>query len=244
MLKNFWKKRDEVKFGLVDNDSFILKNFPIVSYKKYIHKFVKQPGINRCPGLVDYYEPFYVIPMWFDLEIYFNKYEPSQIELEYNPYHKKSISWHDPDLTKTKQNFGNNFFHKVIKLNTPWTFKLPKGYAVSVRALDYGFDSHFYPFPGLQYDSEPVLTLPILLRQDLGSFRISAGDPLVILQIINMNEKKINIVSFEDDLELNKNTKYFWYAEKSTIPKGLGNKYLDKNSPHGLTKLYNKTKGT
>jgi hypothetical protein len=238
MLKNFWKKKNEVKFGLVEDNDFILKNYPISPYKKYLHDFVKQPWVNRCPGLLDYYSPFYVMPMWFDLEIYFDEYNPECIDIECNDYHKhRSIGWHQEDLANTRRIFGNKFYKDVIKLNTPWTFKMPKGYSLIIRPLDYNYNNHFYPFPGLQYDVEPIITLPILLRRDLGSFKISAGEPLVILQILKNDNIKLNIV--KDDDELSSHTKYFIDAQNTTIPK----RNQPTNELQGLTKMYNKFKG-
>lgn len=241
-LKNFFSK-EEVKFGLVEDDDFILENYPIVPYKKYIHDFVKQPWVNRCPGLIDYYSPFYVMPMWFDLEIYFNDYDPEHIHIECNNYHKeKTIGWHLEDLANTRRMFGDNFFKDVIKLNSPWTFKLPKGYSIAIRPLDYNFNSKFFPFPGLQYDVEPIITLPILLKRNFGSFKISAGDPLVVIEIIKNDNLKLNVV--KNDSELIKHTKYFIDACKTKIPKGINNRTLSSNEIHGLTKMYNKIKGT
>lgn len=240
-LKNFFGK-EEVKFGLVEDNDFILKNYPILSYKKYMHKFVKQPWVNRCPGLIDYYSPFYVMPMWFDLEIYFDDYDPDRIDIECNNYHKeRTIGWHKEDLANTRNIFGNKVYKDIIKLSTPWTFKMPKGYSLAIRSLDYSFNNHFYPFPGLQYDVEPIITLPILLRRDLGSFRISAGDPLVVLEIIKNKNLKLKVVKNDD--ELLSHTKYFIDSQNTTIPKGSKSKVLSNNEIQGLTKMYNKFKG-
>lgn len=240
-LKNFFGK-EEIKFGLIFDDDFLLENYPITPYKKYLHEFVKQPWVSRCPGLTDYYSPFYVMPMWFDLEIYFNDYDPDQIDIECNPYHKeRSIAWHKEDLANTRGIFGNKFYKDIIKLNTPWTFKAPKGYSIVIRPIDYNFNNNYFPFPGLQYDIEPIITLPILLRRDLGSFRISAGDPLVIIQVIKNDMPKMKIV--KDDVELKNRTKYFLDAEKSIIPKGMDTKLLPREKTQGLTKFYNKFKG-
>jgi hypothetical protein len=180
--------------------------------------------------------------MWFDLEIYFDDYNPDRIDIECNEYHKaRSIGWHEEELANTRNIFGPKVYKDIIKLNTPWSFKMPKDYSLIIRSLDYNFNNHFYPFPGLQYDVEPIITLPILLRRDLGSFRISAGDPLVILEIIQNKNLKLRVV--KDDNELSSHTKYFIDAQKTTIPKGSKSRVLSDKETQGLTKLYNKFKG-
>ena len=229
----------DVKFGLIEDDLFIFKNYPIVSYKKYLHDFVKQPAVKYCPGLTDYYASLYIMPMWFDLEIYFD--EQDRILVECNDYHRqRSIGWHAGEWANTREHFGKQFWKDILKLSSPWAFKAPKGDAIMIRALDYHYDNHFVPISGIQYDVEPVFTSPILIRQDLGNFRISAGDPLLILEIVDPS-KKISVV--KDDKELMEHTKYFMDMRKSTIPKAENSPRLDDQSSQGMTQLYNKLKG-
>ena len=102
------------------------------------------------------------MPMWFDLEIFFNKYDSNEIEINCPDSCKNEIGWHDENLAHTKQYFGNNVYKDILKLSSPWMFKLPKHHVLIVRSFDYNFNNNFYPFPGLQYDAEPILTLPIL----------------------------------------------------------------------------------
>lgn len=250
LLKNFWKKENkEVKFGLTreyqktyrtDHNDYIFNEAPIVSYKKFMHDFVKQDGVRYCPGLTDYYSNLYVMTMWFDLEIYFNKYKPDEMDIECNDSYKHTIQWHRESLVNTKVHFGDIFWKDIIKFHTPWAFKAPKNHAIMMRALDYHYQSNLVAISGLQFDAEPILTVPMLIRQDLGSFKISVGDPLCIIEVVDTT-KKIKLV--KDDDELTNHTKYFLDMQSTKIPKGPGNRELNIREPQGLTKLYNKIKG-
>ena len=78
---------------------------------------------------------------------------------------------------------------------TPWYIKLPKDHALILRSLDFNFGDKFYPFSGLVYDASPRINIPMLLNLEKKPIMIRAGDPLVLLEIVNVkNVPKLEMV--------------------------------------------------
>tara|TARA_B000000609_G_C24137764_1_gene329342 strand:- start:332 stop:1012 length:681 start_codon:yes stop_codon:yes gene_type:complete len=201
---------DNIKFSILYPHKYIFDNFKPTPYNKYKHPFVFESVMKRCPGVHNYYNYGYVLPMWFDLKIIIN--DDKSIELIHHPRIPHSYTWHKEQIgLNIRKHFGDNFYPHALKLETPWLFEAPKNYILSQREIDHNYNNYFHILPGVQKDANPNISIIVLLDLNVpsGIIDIKAGDPLCYLQIFD--ETKLNIdveYNFEDEELKQKNRDY------------------------------------
>ena len=209
---------ETAKFTLMIDNDYIIEKYPIVSYFEYKNSFFKQKGVSRCPGLMEYHRALYVLPMWFDLKISKGD-EPNSINFEHNEWWEKFIQMQG-GAEEVSKHFGKDYMNVIFKLITPWYFKLPKDHALILRSLDFNFGDKFYPFSGLVYDASPRINIPMLLNLEKKPIMIRAGDPLVLLEIVNVkNVPKLEMVH-QSDKEMISYWKKYLDSKKEGLPNG------------------------
>ncbi len=213
---------ETAKFTLMIDNDFIIEKYPIVSYFEYKNSFFNQ--LSRCPGLMEYHKALYVLPMWFDLKISKGD-KPNSINFEHNEWWANFIQMQEGAKEVSKY-FDKNYMDVIFKLVTPWYFKLPKDHALILRSLDFNFGNKFYPFSGLLYDASPRINIPMLLKLEKKSIMIRAGDPLVLLEIINVkNVPKLEMVHQSDEEMISHWKKYLDSTKSSLSSKSLTSAY-------------------
>jgi hypothetical protein len=107
-----------------------------------------KPGtVKDCPSFPDYFSIGYVLPMWTDVNLRFNR--SSENEIDWN--------WGTPDETFIMESHGNQQFidyvkptfngvdgQFVFKALCPWRMFTPPGWSVLQLPLFYNFNKEFY----------------------------------------------------------------------------------------------------
>ena len=226
--------QNNIKFSILYPHKYIFDNFKPVPFSKFKHSFISEPGMKRCPGVHNYYNYGYVLPMWFDLKIIIH--DDKNVELMHHPNIPHSYNWHKQDIgLNVKKHFGDNFYPHVLKLDTPWLFEAPKNYILVEREMDYSYNNYFYIIPGVQKDANPNISVAVLidLNAPLGIIDIKAGDPLCYFQIFDETKLNIDIEYNFDDEELKQKNKDYGAACSlflEDITSKVYNKSIKENS--------------
>lgn len=154
--------------------------------------------IRRCPGITDFFSNMYVVPMWTDLKVYFNK-ETDGLEINF----KKSDSFpmwqrHDSKQLTDHTNIviGDRAVETVIKIVSPWNIITPKGYSVLQIPLFYNFEQNYTILPGIfDTDIYHEINVPFLLHSNNKQIEFNEGQPLLAFipfKRTKYNQKNIN----------------------------------------------------
>lgn len=159
--------------------------------------------IKGCPSFPDYFSNGFIIPMWCDTVLQYNK--------DLNVY-----SWNTPDssfqwdihnqeqfLNHTNFNFLNNDVTSIFKAICPWKIITPKGYSVYQMPLYYHSSNKFSVMPGIiDSDRHHIINQQVMILTEEPVF-IPRGTPFV--QYIPFERKKYKSVqreATERDLEI------------------------------------------
>jgi len=208
----------------------IEKTMPIISSKEYKHQWIQKAKTNykesnngnhrsvvNCPGIFKIKNEGWLIRTWQDIELYINEnlYEwktpLNQKELS-SHFKIDQINHHDEHMLYDNfENWPKNTFSKIIKINTPWTVDVPKGYILHQIHPAYLDENRFTALPG-SYTSDlglSTLNVPVFWHSKNGRFLIKAGTPIAQLILT----KKENIVHTN---VVGNNDKKFLFKEKLT----------------------------
>jgi len=127
--------------------------------------------IRQCPGIVQYLQRGYIIKSWQDINIETDEsgdtftWESSTSRYEILNNHQYETSPHlneksispevEIELTSFPQSQFFDFFPRkntlkcVIKINTPWFVKLPKGYGALILPVFHDNEERFTTIPGI-----------------------------------------------------------------------------------------------
>jgi hypothetical protein len=139
----------------------------------------EQRTIKDCPSFIDLFKNAYVIPMWCDTTI--TSYPDGTVDAKFS---YKEFQW---DF------HGNNQFLDfapphvrdntsiVLKADSPWYMKTPKGYSVYQTSAFYDFNPNFSVMPGIIHtDFHHEVNQQIMLNGKENSFTIKRGDPFAV----------------------------------------------------------------
>lgn len=136
--------------------------------------------VKRCPGIVDYISAGYVLPLWTDLIV---RYDSGKGELAC----EASAPWTNIQVHQSKQ-FDNTSlksliepYKNIIKLESPWRVKLPKGFS-SLMVEPFYYDSSlvFTVIPGV-VDHDSFFVANVFIKWNLygkGEYYLKKGTPL------------------------------------------------------------------
>ena len=201
-----FNKKPEIKFVNLQPE---LINKPAQQpkpYKEFLPEWWRQIPtrhndvltIRRCPGITDFFSNMYVIPMWTDLGIQFDK-DVNHLRLR----HKESDTFpiwemHDPKqlIDHTNIFIGDRPVETVVKIVSPWNIITPKGYSVLQIPLFYNFEPNYTLLPGIfDTDIYHEINVPFLLHSNNKEIEFNEGQPLLAFipfKRTKYNQKNIN----------------------------------------------------
>jgi hypothetical protein len=203
---------------------------------------LKEVNIKNCPGIIQYMKNGYVIRAWQDIMIeadssgekYFwecpvSKKISKVSDLPRDLYEEAELGGFDQDI------FYDYFPRKntlksVLKVNTPWYVKLPRGYGALILPVWYDNEERFTTIPGiLETDYLEKLNIQLywhaLGKQEI----IEAGTPLAKVIPIKLDswEYSCRAMNREDYNKLSKfqtiyRSTFFdkWNNYKAKVNKG------------------------
>ena len=89
----------------------------------------------------------------------------------------------------------------LIKINTPWAVKVPRGYSMMLMPVAYADESRFTVMSGLIQSDLPAAPINVQMRWHVkeGKELIKAGTPLAQLILIKDDDVEATQVYREDD---------------------------------------------
>ena len=143
--------------------------------------------IKRCPGIIDFLNYGWIIPMWCDLYVNIKKNENISFEFSDKIY-SASIHAQDQFLNLTPNHIREKY-NWVLKLHSPWIVQTSPGYSLYEVNPFYHFNKEFDIATGMT-DSDIYFSVnPFLLFKAEGEFVIKQGTPISI--IIPIKREKI-----------------------------------------------------
>lgn len=153
--------------------------------------------IRRCPGIIDFFSNFFVMPMWLtaDVSVDNNQISFSNMNDKYN-----SLDWDQHPKWQLIDHadiyIGDRIVDHTIKINTPWSIITPKGYSVMILPPIYSFNKNFTPMPGVvDTDIHHEINIPSLVHSNGEPFKVKEGDPFVTIFPFKRTKYNISIVS-------------------------------------------------
>jgi hypothetical protein len=180
--------------------------------------------VKGCPSFPDYFSNGFIIPMWCDTLLKFNK--------EQNTY-----TWHTPDssfswsihgaeqfLNHLDFKFLNSAVNIIFKAHCPWKIITEPGYSVYQMPLYYHDKSQFSVMPGIiDTDRHHTINQQVMLMTEEPIF-IPRGTPFV--QYIPFERKKY---SAEVRQYTDKDLKRFNEQSANLITKFMGSSQYVKS---------------
>jgi len=150
---------------------------------KDIPAFSEQvPTIRHCPSFPDYFSQGYILPMWTDSKLSYDKntsmwfWDTSSKQFDFATHDSKQF------LNHTKASFNGAEGQFVFKANCPWRVITPPGWSILQLPLFYHFNQEWSVMPGvIDTDIHSEIHQQILYHgNDNKEVKINRGDPLVL----------------------------------------------------------------
>jgi hypothetical protein len=150
------------------------KNVPVVDPN------TEAATIRSCPSFPDYFSQGYIVPMWADTVIKYDK-STNMWNVSMGPIGEDFI-WDvhslDQALDHTQMNFFGNVATFIFKAISPWTIFTPKGWSVYQQPLFYHFDNDFLVMPGvIDTDIHHYINQQVVYFGDGEEIFIKRGQP-------------------------------------------------------------------
>lgn len=161
--------------------------------------------VKICPSFPDYFSLGYILPMWCDSKIMYEKetgnwnWNTSADIFKWNIHsNSQFLDWSNASLKGSPAQF-------TFKPVCPWKIITPKGWSVLQLPLFYHFEQNWSALPGvIDTDISHDISQPVLYHGNGNDVLINRGDPFVLyipferkskldLEIRYQNEKDQNL---------------------------------------------------
>jgi hypothetical protein len=202
-----------------------------VAYKRMVDERSTQEQISgtvKCGGIASIMQHGYVVRSWFDITIKplddsknFECYIPEGIYAYLNEknYNKKLVTWFSNDNPSHGIPLAPTDLQSLIKINTPWTVSIPKGWNLLFMPIPYSDNPEFSATHGvLETGNKYDISVIIKIHTTNKELFIPAGTPLC--QFIPFQTDAVPIEFFDITEEMKKlNTQYQYDRNHSFIIK-------------------------
>jgi len=158
MKKNIFKKEQPlIKFVSVIEGLEQIEDCVPKPSKKYIpdwfktfpiSKDIKDKTVRDCPSFPDYFSQGYVIPMWQDSLLKYNK-QNDRWDIQGPEITKWSIHGNHQFLHNADASFQGIKSNFIFKALCPWRIITPPGYSVLQLPMFYHFNQNWSVLPGV-----------------------------------------------------------------------------------------------
>ena len=140
-----------------------------------------ESGVKECPSFPDFFSQGYIIPMWADSYLRYDK-ETDVWNTDSNTLTPDfSIHRHQQFLNHVSVKMHGNKTNIVFKANSPWNIITPPGYSVFQMPLFYHFNEDYSLLPGIvDTDIHHDMNQQVLYHTDKKEIFIKRGDPFVL----------------------------------------------------------------
>lgn len=169
-------------------------------------------SIAKCVGIRKIYSTGWVIPAWQDIIINYNpengdwSWHTAMDQTKINPKLNPYIVEHDANSFRKCPHLRQN---PIIKIESPWLAKIPKGYSILQLPFPYKEHDNFDVAVGIFNKSFGLMELNVqMFWKKPGATLIPAGTPLSHIMLIKDEEyeQEISDITPEEEKE--------WEAQK------------------------------
>ena len=138
--------------------------------------------VKQCPAFPDLFSSGYILPMWADTTLYFDKDTGEyswKCGAQNSPF-EINIFEQDKFINHTDYSYKNKIANIIFQFVNPWYIRMPKGYSVFQLPLFYHQTEKYDILPGT-YDGHNAITnkLEVAYFADKEEIFIKKGTPLV-----------------------------------------------------------------
>jgi len=180
--------------------------------------------VKQCPAFPDLFSSGYILPMWADTTLYFDKDIQNyswRCGSNGSPF-KINVFEQNKFIDYARYSYNGNIANVIFQFINPWYIRLPKGYSVFQLPLFYHPTEKYSILPGT-YDGNIASTdkLEVAFFGDKEEIFIKKGTPLVQYIPYKKENFKLNIrdqnkddlKSFEMDIVKRMGSFKSWYAQ-------------------------------
>lgn len=188
----------KVKFNWFKQSS---KNFKQIADERGSYEQIS--GVVKCPGIRPVMQKGFIVQSWFDLTIKFHEdgfeyFVPQGIMsyLEEQKFTKSLVNGFNNAEPAHSTPIHQSQFQGLLKITTPWSVSIPKGWELLIQPIPYPDDVNFSAVHGI-LESGDFYHLNAIIRcnQFNKEFTIPAGTPL--FQVIPIKTCSVD-VTFEN----------------------------------------------
>lgn len=193
------------------------KNFLPAWWKNIpVPENLRQATVRECPGIADWFSQGYIIPMWMDISLFYNKEEDRWGVLHSDKLEPWDIHKDNQFIDHVEPSMYGSKASLVFKSHSPWLIKTSPGYSVYQMPLFYNFNNNFSVLPGVvDTDIHHEMNQQVLYHGDQKEIFIKRGDPFVLYVPFKRTKYDLSVrAANQEDIE-DYNLKLFNYSTKS-----------------------------
>ena len=235
-------KRDKPKIEFCSEIIGLEKFMPIIPAKDLPLDWVKraladvkkegliETGINtkahitRCPGIMSSRTQGWIVRLHQDIEIEATdkhivwrtpindqKYSHDLLEPTVNTFQ-------DYVLYQFMKKWPKGAHPMVVKINTPWHVKIPRGYKMLQTMPAFGDENRFQTITGIVEEEHGIVKLNFPMYWfDRGTTLIKQGTPLAQLMVIKQDQVEAEISNMDNNPTFKEKMQGSWYNLRSTF---------------------------
>jgi hypothetical protein len=168
--------------------------------KYFIPEWFKEipSGINGtvkgCPSFPDFFSQGYIIPMWADFKLRYEKETKSWEWLGNSEKFTWSIHKNDQFIDYVTPSFNGSEAEFVFKADCPWQIITPPGWSVLQLPLFYHFNKEWSVMPGvIDTDIHHYVNQQVLYHGEEKEITINRGDPFALYIPFKREKNKLNV---------------------------------------------------
>ena len=166
-------------------------------------------SVKFCPSFPDYFSQGYIVPMWCDTKLQYDKEEEAWSWSTSSNLFSLDAHGNKQFLNYKKASFNGVDGQFVFKANCPWRVVTPPGWSVLQLPLFYHFNQEWSVLPGvIDTDIHHEINQQILYHGNGKSIDLKSGSPFVLyvpfkrsnklkldIRYQNENDKKIDQIN-------------------------------------------------
>ena len=235
-------KRDKPKIEFCSEIIGLEKFMPIIPAKDLPLDWVKraladvkkegliETGINtkahitRCPGIMSSRTQGWIVRLHQDIEIESTdkhivwrtpindqKYSHDLLEPTVNTFQ-------DYVLYQFMKKWPKGAHPMVVKINTPWHVKIPRGYKMLQTMPAFGDENRFQTITGIVEEEHGIVKLNFPMYWfEQGTTLLKQGTPIAQLMVIKQDEVEAEISNMDNNPRFKEKMQGAWYNLRSTF---------------------------
>ena len=162
-------------------------------------------NVKNCPSFPDYFSQGYILPMWGDVELKYEK-EHDRWSTSTSRIFSWDVHGNQQFLDHVDAKFNGVDGQFVFKANCPWRIITPPGWSVLQLPLFYHFNQEWSILPGIiDTDIHTEINQQVLYHGNSDTVTIKCGDPFVLY----IPFKRSNKLKLETRYQTEKDRKLF-----------------------------------